>query len=50
MGQFDGKGWPTVAPGFVVMAENGCYGVQEKLVERYGRVGGALYTFVVSVT
>jgi CBS domain-containing membrane protein len=28
------------------MAENGYHGVHEKLVERYGRAGDALYTFV----
>ena len=31
------------------MAENGYYGVHEKLVERYGRAGDALYTFVACV-
>ena len=31
------------------MAENGYYGVHEKLVERYGRAGDALYTFIACV-
>jgi CBS domain-containing membrane protein len=31
------------------MAESGYYGVHKKLVERYGRAGDALYTFVACV-
>jgi hypothetical protein len=31
------------------MAENGYYGVHEKLAERYGRAGDALYTFIACV-
>jgi hypothetical protein len=31
------------------MAENGYYGVHEKLMERYGRAGDAIYTFIACV-
>jgi hypothetical protein len=31
------------------VAENGYYRVHERLVERYGRVGDALYTFIACV-
>ena len=31
------------------MAENGYHGVHGKLVERYGRAGDTLYTFVACV-
>jgi CBS-domain-containing membrane protein len=31
------------------MAENGYHGVHEKLVERYGRAGDALYTLIACV-
>ena len=46
----DEAGRPPDAPGsFVVAAENGHHGVNEKLVERYDRVGDGLYTFVACV-
>jgi CBS domain-containing membrane protein len=31
------------------MAQNGYYGVHEKLAERYGKAGDALYTFIACV-
>ena len=31
------------------MAENGYHGVHERLIERYGRVGDDLYTFIACV-
>ena len=34
---------PDALGGFIVMEENGYYGVDEELVERYGRAGDALY-------